>query len=275
VSDGGGVDVAQAAQVSQRFVDRYGLTQGDFLADFLHGDLGAEELAVRYDAALAEVRAVLAAIDDVRIADAAVQAAGAAPARPPEPDAEAEPRIIAEVVVASPDGPVLLVFDERAGYGLHYRINAAALDPRALGVAAEDVESLLTELRWINQRRSLVCRIAALLSEFQRPFLRRGDSLDLKPIAQAAVARQLGEPQSSISRAIRDKYVRAPHGTYELQFLCQRKADVVARVARAHPDLSDRDLQALLRARYECEISRRTVNYHRLRAQRQQQQARG
>lgn len=262
------VDVSGAAAVAEQFVRRYGLTRVDFIADFLHGDADVASLAHKYGAGVDEVQRVLDEIGRVQIADAA--------AGPPRPavetsaDAEsAQPQIVARVTPLS-DGGVAIEFDESAGYGLHYRIDPAALAGADLGPEARQAEELLAELRWINQRRSLVCRMATLLADWQSPFFVQGDPLLLKPISQAEVARQLGEHESTVSRGIRNKYVSAPHGTYELQFLCQRKGDVIARLVRAYPDWSDRQIQQLLQRKYGCKISRRTVNHHRNKRARRQ-----
>jgi len=257
------VDVSDAAGIAQDFVACFGLTQSDFIRDFMHGDEGAEVLAERYGAPLADVRRLLAAIDRVQIADsAAAEAVVVTGAGARAGAVDEAPRIIGEVVVPE-DGEPSLVLNEQAGYGLHYRIDPQAIRPAELGAPAGQVEELLAQLRWINQRRSLVCRLAAFLCSFQSEFLRSGSYLDLKPISQAEVARQLGEHQSTVSRAIRDKYVASPHGRFELRFLCQRKADVIARLVSAHPGVPDREMQRLLAERYGCQISRRTVNHHR------------
>ena len=256
------IDVSEAATVAQEFVERYGVTQTDFMADFIHGDGDAQQLARRYGADLAAVQRVLELVDAVQIADAATAAPPAAPTLATYESADDEPatQIIASVKPAQTDGDIEIEFDEAAGYALHYRI-----DPTALQAAEKDaeVEALLVELRWINQRRSLVSRLAAFLCTYQNEFFRTGDVLRLKPISQAQVARRLGEHESSLSRAIRDKYVDSPHGVFALQFLCQGTGDVVRRIIADDPSLSDRRVQEVLRAEYDCEVSRRTVNYHR------------
>ena len=123
--------------------------------------------------------------------------------------------------------------------------------------------ALLSELRWINQRRSVIWRIAHFLVEHQRRYLETGDELGLRPLAQAELARALGQASSTISRALRGKYLDTPHGTLALSFFCQHKGDVVRRLHARHPDWPDRRLRQELEARYGCRISRRTVAYHR------------
>jgi hypothetical protein len=254
------IDVSEAATVAQEFVERHAIGQTDFIADFIHGDGNAQELARKYAADPAAVQRVLELVDAVQIADAATTPP-AAPAAPPSRRAahEPEPQIIASVKPGDGDD-IEIEFADDGGYALHYRI-----DPSALEAAEKDaeVEALLEELRWINQRRSLVSRLAAFLCTYQKAFFRGGDLLLLKPISQAQVARQVGEHQSSVSRAIRDKYVASPHGSFALQFLCQSTGDVVGRIMASDPSLSDRQVQELLETQYDCGVSRRAVNYHR------------
>jgi len=259
------IDVSEAASVAQEFVERYGVAQTDFIADFIHGDANSEELATKYGAEPADVARILQLVDGVQIADAAV--GPPPPAAAPGPTArtgtERETQIIATVKLAHAGDDIQIEFDETAGYALHYRIDPTALEE---GETDADVRRMLDELRWINQRRSLVSRLAAFLCTYQTAFFRTGESLLLKPISQAEVARQLREHPSAVSRAIRDKYVAAPHGTFALQFLCQSTGDVVHRIIRDDRSLSDKEVQELLRRQYDCDVSRRTVNYHRLKA---------
>jgi len=161
------------------------------------------------------------------------------------------------------DGEPQLTFGEESGYGLRY-----AIDPQPLGELADpsarvEAEEMVALLRHINQRRSVQCRVVALLFEKQRAYLASGDELDLLPLGQADIARELGEHQSTVSRAVRGRYLDTPYGTHELQFYCQRKRDVIVRLSAAHPEASDTDLQEILASRYGCRIARRTVAYHR------------
>ena len=232
----------------QRFVDAHSLTPEQFRRDFLAGDRDADSLARAYRAEPAEIEAVLQALDAVYYADA--------PAAPPEPPGRPRPgpRTVGAVVIW-PQGEPELHFTEDGAYAARYR-----LDPSACA-GAED-RALLAELRWINQRRSLIWRIAHHLVESQARYLQTGDELDLRPLSQADLARALGQAPSTVSRAVRAKYLDTPRGTLALAFLCQDKGEVVRRLHARHPDWSDRRLQQELEAR-GCRLSRRTVAYHR------------
>jgi DNA-directed RNA polymerase specialized sigma54-like protein len=161
------------------------------------------------------------------------------------------------------DGEPQLHFGEDTGYGLRYVIDPSALQEIESPERREEAEGLLHVLRHINQRRNVQCRVVAALFEKQRAYLASGNELDLVPVSQADLARELKEHQSTVSRAVRGRYLDTPYGRHELQFYCQRKADVVLRLGAARPEASDRDLQRVLQERYGCRIARRTVAYHR------------
>lgn len=117
--------------------------------------------------------------------------------------------------------------------------------------------------RYINQRLSALSRLITTLCESQREYLATGDARLLKPLAQAALARDLGEHPSMVSRLIRGKMIETPWGKIPLLFLCQSKTDVVARLIAQHPGLTDQEVVMRLREEYSCFIARRTVAYHR------------
>ena len=110
---------------------------------------------------------------------------------------------------------------------------------------------------------SALSRLITTLCNQQLDYLGTGDVRKLKPLAQAELARQLGEHPSTVSRLIRGKVVETPYGKIPLLFLCQSKTDVVARLIAEFPHLTDQEVVSRLREEYDCFIARRTVAYHR------------
>jgi DNA-directed RNA polymerase specialized sigma54-like protein len=129
--------------------------------------------------------------------------------------------------------------------------------------ATPDARDLLLRARFINQRLSVLSRLITTLCNQQTEYLVSGDPRQLKPLAQAELARQLGEHPSTVSRLIRSKVVDTPWGRTPLLFLCQSKTDVVARLVAQYPGLTDQEVVSRLREEYDCYIARRTVAYHR------------
>ena len=253
------VDITEATAIVRDFVHRFSLTQDQLVGDFLHGDLGPLELARKYHTTEEVTRRVMNAVTFVLTAD--IVAGLMTPTPPRKRERRASLPIVGRVYLR--DGEPQLHFGEDTGYGVRYVIHPGALEDIGSAEKRQEAEELIHVLRHINQRRSVQCRVVAALVERQKRYLASGDDVDLVPVSQADLARELKEHQSTISRAVRDRYLDTPYGTHELQFYCQGKHDVVLRLSAAHPGASDRELQRMLRERYGCRIARRTVAYHR------------
>jgi hypothetical protein len=275
------VDTEKATAIVRDFVLRHRLSEHQLVADFLHGEDSPERLARHYHTTEGIIQQVQAAVNHVLTADEALgPRVTAATARARRTDRSVA--IVGRVHLRA--GEPALHFGEDTGYGLRYVIDptrfgmefgdtlpssdpappaGSELDGVSPNALREEAEAFLALLRHVNQRRSVQCRVVALIFEKQKRHFASGSDLDLVPLGQAEVARELKEHQSTVSRAVRDRYLETPYGTHELQWYCQRKRDVVRRLAAAHPELSDRELQHLLAERYHCRIARRTVAYHR------------
>ncbi len=256
------LDLSEPMEIVRDFVLRHNLSEEQLVRDFLHGEEDTPTLARRYGADQVEVAAVLEAVQSVLIADVAA-GPPRAPTPPPATGHHPVPPVAA-IVLDRDSGELSLHFRPEAGYGLHYIIDPSRLDETLTQPGArEEVDALLDQIKWINQRRSLVARMVSYIFRLQHDYFATGDELQLRPLSQADLARALGEHQSSVCRAIRGKFIQTPQGVYELQQFCQSKGQVVRRLAAAYPQLSARELQRLLREKYGCAIARRTVAYHR------------
>lgn len=69
----------------------------------------------------------------------------------------------------------------------------------------------------IEQRQQTLERIAWLLLKYQAKFFEEGVSR-LHPLTMAQLAGELGVHETTVSRAIANKYVQTPHGLFELRF---------------------------------------------------------
>lgn len=72
-------------------------------------------------------------------------------------------------------------------------------------------------LSHIDQRKALLVQMGKFLIEHQRAFLEKGVSA-LKPMQMQQLARYLSVHESTITRAVSQKYIRTPHGTFPLRF---------------------------------------------------------
>lgn len=258
------VDLSEIIETTRDFVERYDVSEQDFLDMILGGDSSPDELSEKFGCSLAEAQEVLEAADRVYMADT-YEASSAAPAQHARAGASAaqqveEPVAFVQVV----EGQLAIQFHQDSVYAQRYRIKPTALkelknDPN-LPATARDV---LSRARFINQRLSALSRLIMTLCSQQMDYLNSGDMRQLKPLAQAELARQLGEHPSTVSRLIRNKNIETPYGVIPLLFLCQSKTDVVARLIAQFPKLTDYQVVIRLREEYDCQIARRTVAYHR------------
>lgn len=132
---------------------------------------------------------------------------------------------------------------------------------------------LLTSL---ERRGSTLRRCAAAILEAQRPFF-AGETAELAPMSLLSLSESLGLHPSTISRAVRDKYLQCRQGTYPLRYFFNRrlgeqgpsrqavKQRLLALVRGEDPrrPLSDQRLCELL-AEEDIHVARRTVTKYRM-----------
>ena len=130
----------------------------------------------------------------------------------------------------------------------------------------------------IEQRQRTIERITREIINAQREFFENGVS-SLKPLTMTQVAEVVGVHETTVSRAIANKYIRTPHGVFEFKYFFtpgyqseggasvsntsvkEMIADLINLEDRSSP-LSDQDLVAKLRER-GITIARRTVAKYR------------
>jgi RNA polymerase sigma-54 factor len=134
-------------------------------------------------------------------------------------------------------------------------------------------------VRSVEQRRSTLMNCAKCIVERQETFFRRGPG-HLRPMTLADVAAVLEVHESTVSRAVKDKYLQCAHGVFPLGYFFSRSlpvsgggdgvsAEQAKTALKALIDgedkkkpLSDQKLCDLLASR-GIEISRRTVAKYR------------
>lgn len=151
---------------------------------------------------------------------------------------------------------------------------------------AEEARKYLTEkirdgkfvLDSLLQRQETVQRIAQEIAETQAEFFEHGIT-KLKPLTLSSVAEKLGVHDTTVGRAVADKYVKTPQGVFELKFFFPsgvKTADGGAMAAAAVKEtlarliaredvrkpLSDQALAKLL-GEQGIQIARRTVAKYR------------
>lgn len=80
-------------------------------------------------------------------------------------------------------------------------------------------------IRSIEQRRNTLLKIAAVLVDKQRDFLDHGFCM-LQPLTLKDIAYAIDMHESSVSRAVKNKVIQTPRGTFEMQRLFTSKLKV-------------------------------------------------
>ncbi len=130
----------------------------------------------------------------------------------------------------------------------------------------------------IEQRQQTIERITREILKAQENFFEHGVS-QLRPLTMTQIAEVVGVHETTVSRALANKYIQTPHGVFELKYFFtpgyqaqggdsvsnttvkEMINDLVAGEDRAHP-LSDQEIVARLQEK-GLQIARRTVAKYR------------
>jgi RNA polymerase sigma-54 factor len=133
-------------------------------------------------------------------------------------------------------------------------------------------------IKSIQQRQQTIMKIAYEILRIQLDFFNEGKEF-LKPLTMTEVAQKIGVHETTVSRAIANKYMQTPHGIFELKYFFTpgiRTSDgglitqdkVKAAIAElvgsesADKPLTDQDIMAILKEK-NIPIARRTVAKYR------------
>lgn len=140
------------------------------------------------------------------------------------------------------------------------------------------IDSAQWLIQAVEQRRRTLQDITRAVVEYQRGFMEKGIE-KLRAMKMQTIADIVGVHISTISRAIKGKYIQTPHGTFELRYfftggvergdgevesrrnVYRRIAEIIENEDKAHP-LSDTEIANVLR-KEGLDIARRTVTKYR------------
>ena len=164
-----------------------------------------------------------------------------------------------------------------------YRINSHVLSylhklkPQDREFVREKVKAGKFLIRSIMQRQSTLANVSKAIVDFQQEFFKTGNIHDLKPLTMAQIAVVCEIHETTVSRAVCNKYISTPRGTYELRFfftgaivnheqntmqsnlsIKNQIAEIISTEDKSRP-LSDEDIVVLLKNT----IARRTIAKYR------------
>ena len=240
-----------------------------------------EALALGHDRAIAGRLNI--SLAEVQAAREKIVRLSPRPGAPFAPSPETIPCLLPDLLVEATDGG----FQVRC---LHSCVRFFRLDPYYLSLLKESSEpeihryllekaaQVRTVLSALHQRESTLSRCAQVIVRRQRPFFQDGPSR-LQPLTMQEVAEELRLHPSTISRAVREKFIQCAWGVYPLSYFFPQRLSAQQSVrfgpsaAHAmlrqliqeedpHSPLSDQQLSLrLTQAGYP--LSRRTVAKYR------------
>lgn len=146
-------------------------------------------------------------------------------------------------------------------------------DPEVRDYLTQKMSQAKGVVESIDGRRSMLLQCVQWVVKRQEDFFRQG-SRHLHPLTMAEIARNLNVHESTISRAVRDKYLQCDQGVYPLSYFFSRalgnehvspesaKALLKHLIETEKTTLSDQKLCEEM-ARQGCPLSRRTVTKYR------------
>lgn len=139
------------------------------------------------------------------------------------------------------------------------------------------LDSAAFMIRSIEQRRDTIKKVITAIAESQHSFFFEGGG-DLRPLTLKTIAEMIDVHESTVSRAVRGKYIQTPKGTFALKFFFKRgytqgqedrSSDAIKGYIKELIDqedkrkpLSDQKLSELLQQQ-NLDVARRTVAKYR------------
>ena len=230
------------------------------------------DLAHRLDASVDEIQA---AIEEISTLDPS----------PGRRFADDSNRVVVPDVTVEKNGDKWRI-DLNSDYIPRLRISQTYRELIAKGQLSKEERDYLRErmrsgrflINSIEQRQQTIERITREILKVQEEFFEHGVS-KLKPLTMTQIADAVGVHETTVSRAIANKYIKTPHGVFEFKYFFtpgyqaqsgdavsntsvkEMIGDLIAGEDRAHP-LSDQEIVAKLQAK-GIDIARRTVAKYR------------
>jgi len=136
---------------------------------------------------------------------------------------EQQQYVAADVTVqVGENGYTVVLNDEQIP---HLRISDAYREMMAGGEKSPEVKDYIREkiragkflIKSIHQRQETIANIARVIVDRQQEFLDKGIA-HLKPLTMAEVARVVGVHETTVSRAVANKYIQTSQGLFEMKY---------------------------------------------------------
>jgi len=165
---------------------------------------------------------------------------------------EQQQYVAADVVVQLVSGDyVVLLNDEQIP---HLRISNTYKELMASGDKPSEAKEYIRDkiragkflIKSIYQRQQTIYNIAKVIVDRQREFLDKGISC-LKPLTMAQVAEVVGVHETTVSRAVANKYMQTPQGLFEMKYFFTPGFETASGVAMSNTSVKDEISQLIER----------------------------
>lgn len=206
----------------------------------------------------------------------------------PRPAAEfqrSHPVYIIPDVVVKWDGEAfsISVFDEAlpkiSFNDQYYQQFSSYQDKQVSRFLQEKQQDYFWIVKAIEQRKETLTKVAVKIVEKQNDFFIKGPSF-IKPMTMKDISEELGIHESTVSRAVREKYAQTPYGLYELRSFfssniqttssenasSQQVKDIITQLVGKEDKqkpLSDQEIVNALKNNHGIVVSRRTIAKYR------------
>ena len=136
---------------------------------------------------------------------------------------EIAPYIVPDIYVTHLDGEYIVTLNEKyiprlrmsAGYQ-DLLNNKTMLDRKSKRYVIERARSASWIMRCLYQRNATLLKVVKAITRYQRELLEHGVE-KLRPLVLREIAQEVGIHESTVSRAIANKYIETPRGVFDLK----------------------------------------------------------
>lgn len=161
----------------------------------------------------------------------------------------------------------------------YYQQFAAYTDSQVTRFLQEKQQDYVWVVKALEQRKETLTKVAVKIVEKQHAFFMKGPA-HLKPMTMREIAEEVGIHESTVSRAVREKYAQTPFGLYELKSFfsstiqttsnenasSKQVKDLITKLVsdeNKQKPLSDQEIVKVLEQEHGIVVSRRTIAKYR------------
>lgn len=161
----------------------------------------------------------------------------------------------------------------------YYKQFASHRDKQVVRFLQEKQQDYFWIVRALEQRKETLTKVAVKIVEKQQDFFTKGPSY-LKPMTMKDISEELDIHESTVSRAVREKYAQTPFGLYDLKFFfsstiqttsaesassrqVRDKIKTLIEQENKQKPLSDQEIVNVLNEENGIVVSRRTIAKYR------------